>query len=49
VLIDISESNDGESFSFHLNLSAVLAKEGGTWRIVSIHYSNVVGEQGSEN
>ena len=42
-LLDVTSTKDGVSYTFHLNLSAVLVKEGDSWRIASIHFSNVIG------
>ncbi len=39
----LSDSKDGKSREYELNVSAVAEKQGGKWQFVMLHYSNLVG------
>jgi uncharacterized protein (TIGR02246 family) len=38
-----SDTKDGKSRAYELNVSAVAEKQGGKWQLVMLHYSNLVG------
>jgi ketosteroid isomerase-like protein len=40
---NVTGKKDGKDFAFPLNLSLTVAKEGGDWKIVAMHFSTLTG------
>lgn len=45
---NVTGKKDGKPISFPLNVSVTVGKEGGTWKIVSMHFSTLTGLEGAE-
>ena len=43
----VEGKKDGKEFSYPLNVSLTVAKKGGEWKIVAMHFSTLVGEKGT--
>jgi ketosteroid isomerase-like protein len=43
---NVAGKKDGKEFSFPLNLSLTVGKNGGEWRIVAMHFSTLTGKEG---
>ena len=40
---NVTGKKDGKDFAFPLNLSLTVEKEGGSWKIVAMHFSTLTG------